>query len=512
MTGGRIEFGPFVLDRDSRALLREGDAVAIGQRGLALLEALVDASGATVSKGVLMEKVWPGTFVEESNLSVQIASLRKALGTRDDGSDWIVTVPRVGYRLVRGAGNSHDEAAGGSRLPSLAVRPFQNLSDDPSQDYFADGVVEDIVTGLGRFRTISVVARNSSFVYKGRTVDARQIAEELGVRYLVQGSLRKSGDRLRITAQLVDASSGAQLWARAYDGAPEDVFAFQDGITESVVSIVEPTIKRAEIERLRRKPPTNLDAYDLYLQALEADESARAEDFDRALELIERSLTLDPHFAPAIAVAINQYITLFDQQRPSYSDATRKRGLEYAHRALQLAGDNAIVRAIAALGVIQLGEEYEVGMSAARQAARDNPNSADVLTYAGVAAIWAGDLADAESYLQRAIRLNSHDISAQWLFTGMAHVRTAQGRYAEALEFASHSYSIDPANAITHWMLIAATAHLGRLEEAWRWRDKLLELAPEASLARIRRGQRPRDAHRIEIVLEGMRLAGMPET
>src|SRR5688572_20089287 len=165
MTGGRIEFGPFVLDRDSRALLREGDAVAIGQRGLALLEALVDASGATVSKGVLMEKVWPGTFVEESNLSVQIASLRKALGSRDDGSGWIVTVPRVGYRLIRPGGKSHDEG-GASRLPSLAVLPFQNLSDDPSQEYFADGVVEDIVTGLGRFRTISVVTRNSSFVYK----------------------------------------------------------------------------------------------------------------------------------------------------------------------------------------------------------------------------------------------------------------------------------------------------------------------------------------------------------
>ena len=190
-----------------------------------------------------------------------------------------------------------------SPLPSLAVLPFHNLSGDAAQDYFADGIVDDLITALSRFKTFAVISRNSSFVYKGRAVDIREIGRELGVRYVLEGSIRRSGNRLRVTAQLVDAATAAHLWAQNYDGALEDVFDMQDRITESVVSIVEPMVKRAEIERTRLKPPTSLDAYDLYLEAMALVLTTEPGATRDAIELIERSLVLDPSFPPAIAIA-----------------------------------------------------------------------------------------------------------------------------------------------------------------------------------------------------------------
>ena len=222
-----------------------------------------------------MDAAWPGTAVEESNLSVQIASLRKLLGPSPDGGEWIATIPRVGYRFVaepEAAVPAQTQAARSEPvIPSLAVLPFQNLSGDPEQDYFADGVVEDIITALSRFKSFAVIARNSRFVYKGRAVDVRQVAKELGVRYVLEGSVRRAGDRLRITAQLVDGVTGAHLWADKFDGAVEDVFDFQDRITESVATVVEPHIQTAEIERSRRERPRSIAAYDIYLQGAAQD-------------------------------------------------------------------------------------------------------------------------------------------------------------------------------------------------------------------------------------------------
>lgn len=205
MVEPRHSFGPFVLDAGRGLLQRDGKSVAIGQRGRALLEALLDAEGGTVTKADLMDRAWPGTIVEEGNLTVQIAALRKSLGTAPDGQEWIATVPRQGYRLIRPASAAREADAVLSAKPALAVLPFANLSGDPDQDWFADGVVEDIITALSRFRSFAAIARNSSFVYKGRAVDIRQVAKELGVRYVLEGSVRRAGDRLRITAQLVEA-------------------------------------------------------------------------------------------------------------------------------------------------------------------------------------------------------------------------------------------------------------------------------------------------------------------
>jgi TolB-like protein len=258
-----IAFGPFLLNPDNGTLFRDGELVAIGQRGALLLGALLRSPGEVLTKAELMDAAWPETAIEESNLPVQIASLRKLLGRSPDGGEWIATVPRIGYRFVgelKATMSAHRPAARAETvLPSLAVLPFHNLSRDAEQDYLADGVVEDIITALSRFKSFAVIARNSSFVYKSRAVDVRQVATELGVRYVLEGSVRRAGDRLRIIAQLVDGTSGAHLWADKFDGVIKDVFEVQDRITDSVVEVLEPQIRRAEIERSRRKPPSCAD-------------------------------------------------------------------------------------------------------------------------------------------------------------------------------------------------------------------------------------------------------------
>jgi TolB-like protein len=263
MPGRQTVFGPFELDADAGTLLRKGEPVPIGYRGFLLLSALVERPGEVLTKSDLIDTAWRGAAVEETNLSVQIAALRKALGPGPNGGEWIATIPRVGYRFVGAverarrvpdsAGNPsvNNEISSG---PSIAVLPFVNLSDDREQEYFADGIVEEIITALSRLRWLFVIARNSSFAYKGRAVDVKQIGQDLRVRYVLEGSVRKAGNRVRIGGQLVHTSTGAHLWADRFEGAMEDIFDLQDHVTSSVVAAIAPKLEQAEIERVKLKP------------------------------------------------------------------------------------------------------------------------------------------------------------------------------------------------------------------------------------------------------------------
>jgi TolB-like protein len=280
-------FGPFLLDAARGTLSRDGAPVPLGQRALAVLAALAEAAGRTVAKEELLARAWPGAIVEEGNLTVQIAALRKAMG---EGQGWILTVPRVGYRLAAPA-----PAPGPAVIPSLAVLPFANLGADPEQEWFSDGVVDDIVTALSRFRSFAVVARTSSFAYKGRATDVRQVARELGVRYVLEGSVRRAGDTLRISAQLVDGGTGAHLWAERFDGSLDEVFDFQDRITADVAFIVEPQIQMAEIERSRRERPGSIAAYDACLQAIPMINKQTVKENAAAYALLTRALAQEPN-------------------------------------------------------------------------------------------------------------------------------------------------------------------------------------------------------------------------
>ncbi|HET7911519.1 MAG TPA: winged helix-turn-helix domain-containing protein, partial [Pseudolabrys sp.] len=243
-----LTFGPFTFDAQRGRLLRQGRPVAVSSKGLRLLEAFLAAPGHVLKKSELMRAGWGDAAVEESNLSVQIAALRKQLGPAADGSDWITTVPRVGYRFVGFSGQVPVEGAAAPKpspverdhRPSIAVLPFANSGGDKDQDYLADGITEDIITALIRFRWFFVIARNSSFAYKDKALDAKQIAHELGVRYLLQGSVRKSGQRIRISSQLIEAASAKHIWAERYDLELTEAFAVQDEIAERVAGAIEP--------------------------------------------------------------------------------------------------------------------------------------------------------------------------------------------------------------------------------------------------------------------------------
>jgi TolB-like protein len=301
MQGSRFAFGPFVLDPGAGTLLRNDVPVAVGHRGVKLLAALVGRSGEILGKAELMDAAWPGTAVEEGNLTVQIAQLRKLLGPAGDagngGGEWISTVPRVGYRFLGAV-----EQLGGAKRkplplpdkPSIAVLPFVNFSNDPEQESFADGLTEDLITDLSRNSGLFVIARNSVFAYKGKAMDVRGIAEDLGVRYLLEGSARRAAGRVRINAQLVDAVSSEHLWAERYDRSLEDIFAVQDEVTAKIVE--------ALLGRLRapppRKRPQNLEAYDLCVRARKLIDDSPQTSREAHL-MLTRAVSLDPDYAEA---------------------------------------------------------------------------------------------------------------------------------------------------------------------------------------------------------------------
>ena len=304
------ELGPFRLDTEARVLTRDGAATALGARGVAVLEALAIRAGEYVDKYVIMDAAWPDAVVEEANLAVQVSAIRRALGLVPGGEHWIETLARRGYRFVgpvrrlaQPTGGATDLMGPGSNLPSglsatgestpplalpdkpsIAVLPFVNMSGDANQEYFADGMVEEIITALSRIKWLFVIARTSSFTYKGKAIDVKEIGRALGVRYVLEGSVRKADQRVRITAQLIDAVSSVHLWADRFDGSLEDVFELQGKVAISVAGVIEPELIDAEIRRSVEAPTKDPTAYDFYLRALSLVRNA---DKDSALAGLE---------------------------------------------------------------------------------------------------------------------------------------------------------------------------------------------------------------------------------
>ena len=504
-----LTFGPFTLDPDRRSLGRDGVTVELGQRGCDLLLALLQAGGAAVSKSALLDQVWPDATVEEGNLTVQIAGLRKLLGTGPQGQDWIVTVPRVGYRLILPLPPMPEVRE--TLKPALAVLPFANLGSDPEQDYFADGVVEDIITALSKFKSFAVIARNSSFTYKGQAVDVRQVGHDLGVRYVLEGSIRRAGDRLRISAQLVECEGGQHIWAEHFDGRTGDVFDFQDRITESVASVVEPHIQKAELERSRRERPGSIAAYDLYLRALPKLSTETAEDNAEAFALLTGALVLEPDNPIFLALAT---FTLGHRGMIAYPVIGRDDRQEcaaLARRGLERAAGDATVIAHCSMELLHIAKDYDWAMAAIQSAVEANPNDLLVVSRAGIAHLHCGNIADSLAFFHRAIRLSPRDPGAHISLTGIAHCQMALGDFPEALVWAARSLSLSPNYHCTYWMLIAANAQLGRMDEARKFLAAFRRLAPAVTIARIWAGQPQKDPARCAAILEGLRIAGLPE-
>jgi adenylate cyclase len=395
--------------------------------------------------------------------------------------------------------------------PSIAVLPFDNMSGDPEQDYFADGMVEEIITALSRLDQLFVISRNSSFIYKGRSVDVRQVSRELGVRYVLEGSVRKAGNRIRITGQLIEGASGAHLWANRFDGRLEDVFDLQDQITESVVGEIEPTLRKAEIERSRKMRPENLDAYDLYLRAVPHAYAMRADDNTVALALLHEAIDLDPDYAPALAYAAWCYEQRLTRGWETTQESDTTTSIALARRAIATNSDDANAMAAAGFVLLMVGRDYDAGLSTIDRAVSINPNTAPISMFAGWANNFAGKPDVALSCFQRALRLSPTDPGSFFFVTGAAMAHLLSDRTEEALALARKSMALNPDWDTTQLVLAAASSRLGRSADSRSAVERLLAIAPHSTISLYRELLRFRHEEHLAVILDGLRAGGLPE-
>lgn len=502
-----LAFAEYELDPARQVLRRAGAPVKIGQRALALLAALVEAGGATVSKPVLMQRAWPGLFVEEANLTVQISALRRLLGPGPAGGEWIITVPGLGYRFAAPL----PAVPSRREKPSLVVLPFDHEGDDADAGYFADGVVSDLIAALSRFRSFDVISRSIAATYRGRAVDSREVARELGVRYVLEGSLRRQGERLRTTAQMVDGATGAILWAERFDGSLNDIFALQDRIVDSVAMRVEPSVQISEMARFHRDRTAKATTYDIYLRALADINDESAEANVRAFALLQQALESEPDNANLLSLMAWTLEHRHTMGWPPLTEDDVGLCSQVAHRALQRAQGDAEIMGRCGIALLQAGRDYDSGVAVLRAAAAANPNSLPILAMAGAGTLHCGEVEEAEAHFRRMLDLAPLDPDNRFSLTGLAMIEIIRGDYRQALALAGHSLAINMHFDPTHWMLVAAHAHLGHIDQARQRLAIWRAMAPSVTLARIRRGQPAMKPERIGPVLEGLRLAGLAE-
>ncbi len=393
--------------------------------------------------------------------------------------------------------------------PSIAVLPFTNLSGDPEQDYFADGVVEDIITGLSRIKWMFVIARNSSFAYKGKAMDVKQVGRELGVRYVLEGSVRKSSNRVRIAGQLIDTASGTHIWADRYDRALDDIFAVQDELTMSVVGVIEPTLRQAEIERARRKRPDSLDAYDLYLRALPLAFTAMPQDADKALTLLEQAIELEPDYAAAHAI-----IAWCQEQRylrGGLHAEAKEAALRHARTAIAVGGDDAAALATSGFVVAVVDSDFETATAAFDRSFALSSSSALALGFSSIVRAWKGDDAMAVDQAERAIRLSPFDPLVYLPYVGLAYAHFAARRFEEAAAAAGRASQSNPRFSMPYVLHAAALADLGRDEEARTVVQRLREIEPDLTVATAIRSARYADPDKNAELGEALRRTGLPE-
>lgn len=475
------KFGAFTLDAEAGLLFRGGEPALLGQRAVALLRLLLERTASPVSKDALIAAAWPGLAVEDSNLTVQIAALRRVL-EQDGGAGWIETLPRRGYRYVGPPAMRIDADA--SELtrapaltvpekPSVAVLPFDHSGDAA---WFADGMIDDIITGLSRLKWLFVIARNSSFVYRDRVADVKQVGRDLGVRYVLQGSVRRSDNRVRINAQLADSTTGAQVWAERYDRTLDDVFALQDEIALAVVGAIEPSLRRAEVERIRRKRPDSLDAYELVLRAQPDVDSGMPDRAASALPLLMRALALDPAYALAHGLAAMAHHNRF--LRAGLKEEDRQASVRHARLALEHGRDDALALTFAGFSLGMDAHDRAAAFAAFEAALALSPSTALGLILGSVVHSWAAEAEPAIAWGERAMRLSPFDSWAFAAFGSQALGHYLLERPQEATKAAYQAVQANPGHSINYVILIGPLVALGRLAEAKAAAQRVMELQP----------------------------------
>ena len=469
-----------------------GDDVNIASR----LEALAEPGGIWISRAVrdrIGERL-PYSFEDIGEQSVKniarpvhVFRVRLEGETKPRPTVTLDTLPRPPLCLP-------DKA-------SIAVLPFQNMSGDPEQDYFADGMVEEIITALSRIRWLFVIARNSSFTYKGQAVDVKQVGRELGVCYVLEGSVRKTQNRLRISAQLIDAGSGAHLWADRFEGSLEDVFQLQDNVALSVAGVIEPALQAAETACAATRPATDLTAYDLYLRAYATHLSAGPQS-GGALCLVEQAIERDPHYGPALALAAVCRGNLYRHGRSEDPEEDRRKAAGFARRALQVAGDDPRVLADAAYALAFLGEDIGAMIALVDRALALNPSFARGWYISGGLRLLAGQLDVAIEHAENSLRLSPRE-RVGWAHYIIGATHFFSGRFEEAVQKFLLAMQEDPSDTLSYRILAASYAHMGRLKEAREVIARLRAITPKIMpTARLLRNPEHR-----ELYLSGVRMA-----
>lgn len=520
-------FENHTLDTDRRELRRGSEPVAVEPQVFDLLVYLVQNRERVVSKDDLIASVWGGRIVSESTLTSRINAARKAVGDSGGAQKLIRTIARKGLRFVA----SVQARSGGAEAappgvpaakearepprtalplpdrPAIAVLPFTNMSGDPEQEYFSDGISEDIITALSKLRWFFVIARNSSFTYKGKPVHLKQVAEELGVGYVVEGSVRKGGDRLRITAQLNDVSTGSHVWAERYDRALADVFAVQDEITEAIVAAIEPQLYAAENFRAQRKPPDSMDAWDLVMRALSHYWRVTRQDNMVAQALLEKATALDPNYGQAFGLLATSHTF---GAHMGWEDMARMMPIAEEAALAAIRADDEDAWAHQALGCVYLfAQRFDDSLAQFELALRLNPNFSLAQGYYGLTLCYCGRWQEGAAGANRAIRLSPRDPFAA-VYYGIAAYAQFVGRdYNEAMRLARQGIRQRGDFVGAHRVLTAAAAMAGQAEVAAAALEELRRSQPNVSLAWIAQQMPIKEAAEREHYLEAFRRAGL---
>jgi TolB-like protein len=521
-------FGDCVLDPNRRELTRNAEVVAISPKVFDLLLYLVQNREHVLSKDALLDAVWAGRIVSESTLTSHINAVRKAIGDSGEEQRLVRTHARKGFRFVgdvketpdghasSGTGTAKPDEAPAPLLilpdsPSIAALPFQNWSRDPEQEYFADGMVEEIITALSRIHWLFVIARNSSFTYKGRAVDVKQVGRELGVRYVLEGSVRKAANRVRITGQLVDATTGMHLWADRFEGTLDDVFELQDQVATSVVGAIAPPLERAEIERAMRKPTESLDAYDYYLRGMANFHRGTRQTINEAIPLFHRAIQLDPSFASAYGMAAACYY--WRKMNNWMSDRSQEfaEGARLADRAVELGASDAVALARGGHAYPHFGGDLDRGVAAVDRALVLNPNLSTAWYLSGFQRISLGRHDDAVEHFARAMRLSPLDPEISQMQTGTAMAHMFARRFDVACSWAEKARAELPNILRVSAFSAASYALAGRMDEARRAMEHVRRIDATLRISNVEDWvvlQRPED---LATFVEGLRQAGLPE-
>jgi TolB-like protein/cytochrome c-type biogenesis protein CcmH/NrfG len=520
-------FSDQVLDTDRRELCRGRDRVSIEPQVFDLLVFLMQNHDRVVSKDDLIAAIWDGRIVSESTLTSRINAARKAIGDSGRDQKLIRTIARKGFRFVgdlrsQQAGDESPDAAARPAAeigeapraipspldrPAIAVLPFTNMSDEPEQEYFSDGISEDIITALSKLRWFYVIARNSSFIYKGKAVHIKQVGEELGVGYVVEGSVRKEGDFVRITAQLNDVSKGSHIWAERYDRSLADVFAVQDEITQAIVTAIEPQLYAAENFRAQRKAPDSMDAWDLVMRALSHYWRVTRQDNVVAQALLEKAISIDPNYGQALGLLAASH--MFSAHMGWADMAT---AIPIAERAALAAirSDSEDPWAHYALASVYLFTRcFDDSLAEFELALRLNPGFSPARGYYGVALTYCGRWEEGDLAARHALRLSPRDPFAAVYCGVAAYSQFVGGNYEEAIRMSREALRQRGDFVGAHRVLTAAAAMAGMNHVAEAALQELRRVQPNISLSWLA-NEMPfkRDVDR-ECYLEGFRRAGL---